>query len=687
MAKKTKTTDTEQDAIDAKDTALHKKIAEYMGPLPDNPANDKPHPKTAENLVKKSGIKIVVQANDELPDSTGTELLPSDKIPVLVKPKSKPTIPKEPEPIAEDPTEPVIPLATEEPIVDSMSESDPETDKAVDEIVASEGDQVLAAEDEQKLKETEPEPKKSLKQKLKYLLAAWWGNPKYRKLTLISAGVLLFVLFFIPSSRYFVLNTVGVRASASLVVLDESTSQPLKNVNVSIGTSTSQTDKEGNVKLTKLRLGPAKLLVEKRAFAKAEREITVGWGSNPLGEYALTPTGARYTFVVTDWLSTKPVAKAEATSGDASAVSDNEGKIVLTVDNADATELQVQITADTYRIEQLSINADTKDEQALSLVPGRKHVFVSKRAGKYDLYKIDVDGKNEELLLGGTGNERSDMGLSVHPTNETAAFVSTRDKVRNKDGFLLSQLYLVDIKSSEKILLASSEKIELIGWSGERLIYVKIAEGASAANPKRHLLISYDFKNQESKELASANYFNDVLNIGSTVYFAPAASHQPDVNIGFFRINSDGSNRTTILTTETWNMIRVSFNKLSIAVPGDWYEYTVGEKEAKKASGAPSSTRNRFYINNPDNTQSLWIDERDGQTVLLAYDIGAKTDKIIRTEKGIETPISWLSNNHVVYRLNNGHETADYAINLDGGEAKKIRDVTNTSGLDSWYYY
>lgn len=51
------------------------------------------------------------------------------------------------------------------------------------------------------------------------------------------------------------------------------------------------------------------------------------------------------------------------------------------------------------------------------MAPSRKHVFISKRSGTYDVYKVDVDGKNEEKVLSGTGSERPDaIALSIHPT-------------------------------------------------------------------------------------------------------------------------------------------------------------------------------------------------------------------------------------------------------------------------------
>ena len=67
--------------------------------------------------------------------------------------------------------------------------------------------------------------------------------------------------------------------------------------------------------------------------------------------------------------------------------------------------------------------------------------------------------------------------------------------------------------------------------------------------------------------------------------------------------------------------------------------------------------------------------------------ISEKEDKVIKTQSGLTYPILWLSDKVAIYRISTDQESADYAISLDGGEAKKIRDVTKTSGIDRWYYY
>ena len=80
------------------------------------------------------------------------------------------------------------------------------------------------------------------------------------------------------------------------------------------------------------------------------------------------------------------------------------------------------------------------------------------------------------------------------------------------------------------------------------------------------------------------------------------------------------------------------------------------------------------------------MEERDGKGVLLAYDTITKTDKALKTQSGLISTVRWLSNNTVVYRIHTSQETADYVLNLDGGEAKKIKDVTNTIGIDQGYF-
>lgn len=573
-----------------------------------------------------------------------------------------------------------------EPTKEEPTDSDPDLDKVVDEIAESDSDKLLKVEDKERAMAAAPPPKKSFGQKVKNFFKAWWGNPKSRNATLVFIVLVIIGLVAYPTTRYFLLNTAGVRAKASVMVLDNSTQQPLKNVTVTVGGQTAATDENGKVQLEKVKLGSTQLVIKKRAFATIDKKIVLGWGSNPLGEAKLEPAGVQYTFKLSDFLSGNPIEKAEAVSGESSAFSDKDGKLVLTLDKDQADANEVTIKAKDYRDEKRDLG-DDMSEQQISMVPSHKHAFVSKRSGKLDVYKIDVDGTNEEVVLAGSGAEQDDMVIVPSSSDNNIAVVSTRDNQRNGDGYLLHVLNVINLDDNKVTTVARSERIQIIGWSSGRLVYVQIAEGASGTNPKRHRLMSYNLEKEESQELASANYFNDVLMANNTIYYAPAAAYQNGSDVSLFKISPDGTNKQSVYSKETWNIFRTDFEQLTIAVQQDWFEYSLLTQKAPNKITPPANPRSRIYINSPDGKRSIWIDSRDGKGALIVYDTGEKKETVAKTESGLKYPANWVSNDTLVYRIATDQETADYVINLSGGEAKKIRDVTNTGGIDNWYYY
>lgn len=528
----------------------------------------------------------------------------------------------------------------------------------------------------------------SLKQKLKRFFKDLWQNLKKRWGLIIGTIIILLVIVMAPPSRYFVLNTVGVRSSASLKVLDESTSLPLKNVSVKLAETEVKTDNEGLVKFEKLKLGKTKLVIHKRAFAELSQDITLGWGSNPLSDQKIKPIGVQYSFDVADFLSDKPIEKAEAVSGEYSAFSDEKGHIILTIEQPGEESIEVSIKSVGYRDEPINQLTENKNTQKIAMVPARKHLFVSKRSGKYDVYKIDVDGKNEQLVLSGTGMERSDITLVPRPDKEMAVLVSSRDNARSKGGYLLSTLSLLDLTGEDLQTesITRSENIRIIGWSGDQLVYVKIIEGSSASTPERHRLVTFKTSTGESKELAKADYFNDIVMVGDTIYYAPSVALQ-NSQTALYSVNANGDNQKTIFNSEIWNIIRTDYDTLMFSVQNDWYEYDINTSKVLASSGAPANQSSRLYADNLDKKHSLWIDERDGKGVLIVYDIEAKSDTVLKSQSGMTYPITWLTNNTIIYRSFVGQEVADYVVNTEGGEPKKIKDVTNTNGADGWNFY
>ncbi len=578
-----------------------------------------------------------------------------------------------------------------EPPVDPAKElaDDPVIDKAVDEIIAADADRVLDAEDEARDREREPiEPKKA-ESPIGAFLRRMWANPLARWGIFGGAFVLALVLAAVPTTRYFILNTAQVRASLEVTVLDSGTLQPLKNVTVRAANADAKTDSDGFARLEKVKLGKTNLIIEKRAFSPISRPVTIGWGSNKQGEHKVIAVGTQYTLYARDFLSGKPIERVEAASGDGNASSDADGKIVLTLDTAnqeDSAQLNIQISADGYRDETVHITVNNREAQDVGLVPAKKHVFVTKRSGTYDVYAIDVDGKNEKRVVSGTGTERDDVAIVPHPSENIFAYVATRENTRNASGYLLSTIYVVDIDANDIMKIDQSEQIQIIGWSDNRLVYAKIAAGASGTDPKRHRLMSFNNDDYaDTKELASANSFNDVLLADGKVYYAPSNIFN-EADPAVYAASADGSTQQKILDKEAYALMRTEYEKLSINANNEWYTYTLGSPLATIGQ-APSVREGRVYADSPDKKFSLWSDRRDGKGVLLSYERSNRQETVLVERGGLKLPVYWLSENYIIYRVADGRETADYVLNLEGGEPRKITDVTDASGLTRWFYF
>lgn len=593
----------------------------------------------------------------------------------------------------ETPTDPVVEY-TEPDTSESASEvadtaptEDPDVEKAVEEIAETEEIDAENQEDQPPAVATK-QPKS--KGRLATFLHSLWSNPRTRYGLIGGLSLLIFVLALIPNSRYFILNTAQVRASVELTVIDNSTLQPLKNVTVKAADISAQTDSDGVVRLEKVKLGRTTLRIEKRAYAAQEQSITVGWGSNPLGEYQVVPIGAQYTFFIRDFMSGKPIPGAEASSGDGNARADEEGKLVLALDTStmeDSAQISVDISADGYRDETMNITVNNKETQSIGMVPARKHVFVSKRSGKYDVYSVDIDGKNERRIVGGSGYERDDITLIPHPSKNYAAYIATRENTRNQSGYLLSTLYILDIESGDLMRIDQSEQIQAVGWSKSgRLVYVKIAAGASGTDPKRHRLMSFNNEDHsDTKELASSNSFNDVMMANERVYYAPSNIFQ-EVEPAMYVIDPDGKNSQKLLGKEVTSITRTDHETLHLSANNEWYEHVLGSPMASSTS-APGSQLNRLYADSPSGERSVWIDDRDGKGVLLSRAIDTGEESVLIERGGLQLPMYWLNDDYLIYRVADGRETADYLLNVSGGQAQKIIDVTDTKGITRWFYY
>src|SRR6218665_1911816 len=91
-------------------------------------------------------------------------------------------------------------------------------------------------------KQVDDKPKKSFKDKLKALPAAYWAKKKW---TLPLTGLVLVLLIFaIPFTRYAVLG-LFMKGHVEVSVVDSKTNTPVSGASVTVGGSTLKTDGSG----------------------------------------------------------------------------------------------------------------------------------------------------------------------------------------------------------------------------------------------------------------------------------------------------------------------------------------------------------------------------------------------------------------------------------------------------------
>ncbi|MBL8121678.1 hypothetical protein JNM87_02940 [Candidatus Saccharibacteria bacterium] len=550
-------------------------------------------------------------------------------------------------------------------------EDDEKTAAAVEDILHHDADKTLE-DDVPVAHATVMKP--SFMERLKNGWFEWWDNPRKRYGTLILLAVLIAVVGFVPAVRAFVLNTAGVRASMVVHVTDNGTNLPLENVVVKTDGKTGKTDFDGKLQIKGVHLGTQKVQIEKIGFKSVSRQVKFGLNIADLGEIKLIPTGQQLTYTFTDYLSGKPVAGVAVSSGESTTKSDKNGKALLTT--APGSTEKITVKSEGYRTETLDHPKPESPALAVKLVPSAQAIFISKESGTYDVYKQYVDGKNRKLLFEGTGLETQAISALPSPDGKKVAVASTRDDKRNKDGYLLTALNVVDTETGDSTNIEYAEQVMLLGWRKDTLVYLQTVAGASAANPNRQKIISYDLTTNKRFQLASANYFAGEELIGDTLYYTVSAT-DPSAQETFTKVNVDGTAKKSLYTGNVWSLLRSDYSKLKLQAPDKWLEYTVGAS-APVDTTPVSDYVSRYYLDNPDGKVSARVDVRDSKGYLMIRNLSDGKETELTSQRNMQAPTYWLNNDVLIFRVSGAAEVADYAINFHGGAAKKIADVSLT---------
>ena len=646
-------------------------------------------------LIVMAKIKVIdneMDNSDDNPRERIIELTDSDKeldsstVPEVEKTSSD-DVDSE---VAEDPGVPENELDEKlEKIIDEEIDEPEETK-------LSESVEQEPSEDESKEKQDDkevvnPDESLSAEEKKHHRFRRWfkakWQSKFFRfKFFVGLIALTLIILLVVPVTRYMILNSVGLRTRVSFVIRDAKTKLPLAGVDVKLAGVSGETNSEGRFIKDRILHGQTDLIIEQPGFAKINREVTLGFGPNVFEDINLETSGSRFSLQIIDRFSDKPISNANVSFEDSSAVSDEKGVAELVIEPTSEKTIEVSVVGNDHSERKYKIKT-TADKQTLKLIPKRKHYFISQRNnGDFGVYSIDLDGQNETQLIDPTGDEEADINISISPDGATAALSSTRAGKRNSDGYLLHNLDIINLENQDIHTIATAENIDVIGWWEGRLIFSSVVAGSSIGNSSRTRIRSYDVENDQTKEIAKSNYFQDIILNDGNVYYVPFDFTSSSVS-GIRTVSVDGSNDRSIINSNSiYTLYRNRFGGIvyEVAEKSKWYSFDFNSRTQTTLPGKPANLLEINYSLSPDKKQAVYVEKRDGKGTLIINDIETGEDSVVLAKSGLKDPLQWLRGDLLVYRVDTRDETSDYLYNFNTKESTKIVDVFHSNASDDF---
>lgn len=579
-------------------------------------------------------------------------------------------------------------------------DSDPATDKAIDDIVRKEGDEELKAQDALAFKATVM--KLSPWEKFKNFQAGWWGDPNKKWGTIITTCVIVVAVFAVPFTRY---NMLGlfVRAKVTIQALDSKSGAPISGVHVQVGSEQAETNAEGKAVLT-VHTGTKRVQVSKKYYAGTSQSelVTLSPNSN-VYKLKMVALGRQVKVKVVDKISGKAVEDAEITAGGATAKTDKNGLATVVIPSGSSTQV-ASISLVGYNTANVTLDANGDlTKNTLSVTPAGNLYFLSNLSGTIDVVKTDLDGTNRHMVLAGTGNE------DPHSTSLLASRDWKYLALLSKRSGNNASIYLIDTTNNDKLTTIDEGDVtfSLVGWSGDQFIYsVDRSLSVPDWQAGQYALKSFDpttghtllLDQTQASGSSSQDWvgqsFGQFYLMGTKVVYTKgwnsSWSDSPQLNSKQAELDSigaDGSGHQVVKTFSVGSGTQTSsvFVQATLYVPDELYlDYSQGssgdqffEYSNGKVTQNTSLTTNDFYqtpyptfLLSPSGNNTFWAEQRDGKNTLFTGDQSADNKKQIASLSDY-SPYGWFTDNYLLVSKNSSEL---YVMPVGGGNALKITD-------------
>ncbi len=491
---------------------------------------------------------------------------------------------------------------------------------------------------------------------------------KTKKGKVVAAMVLLAVLVAsitaVPFTRYAVAG-MFIKKDVSVTLQDAKTGKPVSDATVSVGSQSAKTDKDGKATVRQVPVGQYTLAAYKTFYKQSNVTVTVPILSNAdAGTVKIEATGRQVPVVINNKVGGKHLAKVMITAGQATAITDDNGEATL-IAPADQTTVQAELKADGFNTQTatITITEQKDDRNTFAMVPSGTIYFLSKRTGKINVMKSDLDGGNAKVVVQATGKEDEyDTQLIASRDWKYLAFKSKRDDKPAK-------LYLITTADDKmSVIDEGTAEFTVSGWADSRLVYHVVRTNVGEDQAGKRSIKSYDATSGKLTELYKSQpyYGPSITLIGNEVIYTNwynIQTYPAGTKIGVYSVQADGTGAKTVVETTrdkaTGYDVR-QYEPREVRILGNMYggnkeyEYKDGKlSEVKLDEQAFYNASYPVFLQSPSAKQVFWAEARDGKAVMLTGDQNGENEKeIAKLDTGYRQ-YGWFTDNYVLVSKNN----------------------------------
>ncbi len=499
---------------------------------------------------------------------------------------------------------------------------------------------------------------------------AWYTHKKKIAIPL-TVVVLLALGMAVPTTRYGVLG-MFVKRDVQVKITDMQTFVPISGVDVSAGGKSAKTDAQGLATLKSVRVGKTKLQASKKYYKDFSADLTVTLKKvTGTGELRLEATGRQVPIHVINKITGASVSGATVKAADTEVQTDKNGFATLVLPPDQAT-LSGTVSAKDYNDAsvKITVSSSAVKENTFSVAPAGTVYFLSKKSGKIDVVKTDLDGGNRQTVLAGTGKEEDTNTVLLASRDwKYLALQSRRDSDKAK-------LYLIDTSNDKLTEIDSGNAtFELVGWHEHNFVYKVNRDSVLVWQSKGAALKTYNAENQQltvidetnaegsgdsdyvAESLDNAYILRDSIIYTKRWYASYYSAYRlSGKRMGIYSVKPNGTNKQLVKDFNVANngYINAVLYKpdelyfLVSAADTSYYEYDEGTiKETKDVNDSVFYKFYPTYLVSPSGEKIFWYEPRDGKNTLFtgSQDAGNPTEVASLSEY---VPYGWYSDDYLL---------------------------------------